>query len=105
MIKVTVDFFIKAYDFNDFIIKNAILKDGFLEIYVTINAHLDLIANGYRPSLDLDYDTVFSFMVNEKSDIITDFNNFNCYLDNNDCYVAIGNKKYKLISNEIIVKN
>ena len=67
---MTVDFFVKSYDFSEFKIKNAILKNGLLEVYVTINAHLDLIANGYRPSLDVDYDTVFVFSVSESEDVI-----------------------------------
>lgn len=101
---MTVDFFVKSYDFSEFKIKNTILKNGLLEVYVTINAHLDLIANGYRPSLDVDYDTVFVFNVAESEDIITNFDNFNCYFDG-DYFVQIGNKKYKLISNDIGVRS
>lgn len=101
---MTVDFFVKSYDFSEFKIKNAILENGLLEVYVTINAHLDLIANGYRPSLDLDYDTVFVFSVSESEDVISNFDKFNCYLDG-DYYVEIGDKKYKLISKDIVVRS
>ncbi len=101
---MTVDFFVKAYDFKDFKINKAILKNGLLKIYVTINAHLDLIANGYRPELDVDYDTKFILSVDKDEDIISNLDSFNCYLDK-DYYVEIGDKKYKLISRDIVIEN
>ena len=102
---MTVDFFINAYDFNEFKIEKAILKDGLLKIYVTINAHLDLIANGYRPELDVDYNTIFEFKVDKDNDSIEDISSFNCYLDEKNYYIEIGKNKYKIISNEILFEN
>ncbi len=92
---MTLDFFIKSYDFSNFEIKKVILKNYKLKVYVTINAHLDLIANGYRPELDVDYDTIFCFDVSKENDIIKDKSFFKCY-KNNIYYIEIGNKKYEL---------
>lgn len=99
---MTVDFFIKAYDFNNFEIKKAVLNNYELTIYVTTVAHLDLIANGYRPELDVNYDTAFTFKVTKENDIISNLENFKCIYDNK-YFLVIGNKKYELASNDIKV--
>ncbi len=101
---MTLDFFINSYDFDNFKIEKAILKDGILKIYVVINAHLDLIANGYRPELDVDYNTIIEIKVDKDSDEISDIDSFNCYKLNDEYYLEIGKNKYKIVSNDIIFK-
>ena len=101
---MTLDFFINSYDFENFKIEKAILKDGILKIYVVINAHLDLIANGYRPELDVDYNTIIEIKVDKDSDEINDLDSFNCYKLNDEYYLEIGKNKYKIVSNDIIFK-
>lgn len=99
---MTVDFFLKAYDFNEFKIEKAVLKNGLLKIYVTINAHLDLIANGYRPELDVDYDAIFGFLVDKDNDEIDDVSSFNCLKNGNDYYLYIGKNRYRIVSDNIL---
>ena len=101
---MTLDFFINSYDFDNFKIEKAILKDGILKIYVVINAHLDLIANGYRPELDVDYNTIIEIKVDKDSDEISDIDSFNCYKLNDEYYLETGKNKYKIVSNDIIFK-
>ncbi len=99
---MTVDFFIKAYDFDNFEIKKAVLNNYELTIYVTTVAYLELIANGYRPELNVNYDTAFTFKVTKENDIISNYENFKCVYDNK-YFLLIGDKKYELASNDIKV--
>ncbi len=101
---MTLDFFINSYNFDEFNIEKAVLNNGVLKIYVTINAHLELIANGYRPELDVDYDTSFSFKVDKDNEVIDDLSSFDCYKKDNFYYIEIGKYSYKLISNDILVE-
>lgn len=65
---MTLDFFLKSYNFDDFEILNIELNNNSLRIEVEMLAHIDLIANGYRPELDVDMKKAFIFNdVNIKS--------------------------------------
>ena len=101
---MTIDFFLNHYSFNDFVINKVVLKNHTLKLYVTINVHLDLIANGYRPELDVDYDTIFSFKVNCESYEFKKLDKFNCYTENEKYYISLDNNKFEIVSNEIMVE-
>lgn len=101
---MTIDFFLNHYSFNDFVINKVVLKNHTLKLYVTINAHLDLIANGYRPELDVDYDTIFSFKVNRESYEFKKLDKFNCYTENEKYYISLDNNKFEIVSDEIMVE-
>ena len=58
---MTLDFFYNNYDLKSLDIKKAEIKDNKLIIDVIVNAHLELIANGYRPEIEVDHDIVFTF--------------------------------------------
>ena len=58
---MTLDFFIKSYNFDDFDILNIELSNYTLKVEVNLQTHLDLIANGYRPELEMVIDKTFIF--------------------------------------------
>ena len=58
---MTLDFFIKSYNFDDFDILNIELSNYTLKVEVNLQTHLDLIANGYRPELEMVMDKTFIF--------------------------------------------
>lgn len=68
---MTVDFFIKNYDLTDFCINSAYIENNKLYLVVVLQPHLDLIANGYRPSLDMLVEKTFVFDVKLKDSIFT----------------------------------
>jgi len=61
VIVVTLDFFYDNYDLKNSEIKSALIKDNKLIINVNVVAHLELIANGYRPELDVNHEIEFTF--------------------------------------------
>lgn len=58
---MTLDFFLKTYDFNELEIVNMEIDKFKLKIEVIMEAHLDYIANGYRPELDMKTKKMFIF--------------------------------------------
>ena len=60
---MTLDFFIENYEIDDFVINKIYVKNNKLYLDVTMPIHLDLIANGYRPELDMMQEKTFVFYV------------------------------------------
>ena len=60
---MTLDFFVNNYDINDFKIKKADIKDNKLYLDINYDIYLELIANGYRPEMDMNVDKTFIFNV------------------------------------------
>ena len=60
---MTLDFFIENYKIDDFVINKIYVKNNKLYLDVTMPIHLDLIANGYRPELDMMQEKTFVFYV------------------------------------------
>jgi len=94
---MTLKFFIENYDFNDFEIDNVVIKDNNLKLYAKINAHLELIANGYRPEFDVIQNSLFIFKTNHKNHkfrspfnvSIIEYNNTEAILKINDEIIKI----------------
>ena len=63
---MTLDFFLKNYDFNEYEVKKIYIEKNKLYIDVVMPIHLDLIANGYRPELDMLQEKTFVFHCEEK---------------------------------------
>ena len=60
---MTLDFFIENYKIDDFVVNKIYVKNNKLYLDVTMPIHLDLIANGYRPELDMMQEKTFVFYV------------------------------------------
>ena len=60
---MTLDFFIENYNLEDFTINNVYVKNKKLYLDVIMPIHLDLIANGYRPELNMMQEKTFIFYV------------------------------------------
>ncbi len=58
---MTLDFFFEAYDLNELEFNNVFIKNNVLYLDVNLPTHLDLIANGYRPELDVTINKIFIF--------------------------------------------
>ena len=64
---MTLDFFVNNYDINDFKIKKADIKDNKLYLDINYDIYLELIANGYRPEMDMNVNKTFIFNVKNLS--------------------------------------
>lgn len=60
---MTLDFFTSNYDITEFEIKKIYVLDSKLYLDLVMPIHLDLIANGYRPELDMTQEKTFIFYV------------------------------------------
>lgn len=60
---MTLDFFMKNYNLLDFKINKARLIDYKLYLDINYDVYLELIANGYRPEMDMDINKTFIFNV------------------------------------------
>lgn len=58
---MTLDFFFEVYDLNELEFNNVFIKNNVLYLDVNMPTHLDLIANGYRPELDVIINKIFVF--------------------------------------------
>ena len=63
---MTLDFFLKNYDFNEYEVKKIYIEKNKLYIDAVMPIHLDLIANGYRPELDMAQEKTFVFHCEEE---------------------------------------
>ena len=60
---MTGKFFFENYDLNDLDINNIYIKDNKLYLDVRMEGTIPLIANGYRPEMDIDERRTFIFNV------------------------------------------
>lgn len=61
---MNLKFFYDNYKLDDIEVNNIHIKDNKLYLNIISNAHLELIANGYRPEMDVDYKNTFIFDIN-----------------------------------------
>jgi len=64
---VNLKFFYDNYKLDDIEVSNIHIKDNKLYLNIISNAHLELIANGYRPEMDVDYKNTFIFDINHSN--------------------------------------
>ena len=58
---MTLDFFVKNYNLSDFDVKKIYVENNKLYIIADYNVYLELIANGYRPEMNMDVEKTFIF--------------------------------------------
>lgn len=91
---MTYEFFKENYDVSDFEIKKIEVKNNKLYLSLIMNIHLDLIANGYRPELDLDQEKTFVFSVDYKDyifqkDVSLRFEKESIFIDNVELKITL----------------
>ena len=100
---MTIDFLISVYNFNELEIIDIKLNNNELVVDFNINAHLDLIANGYRPELDLEMSDRFTFEIEKVNYKINKPYDFKIIKEDN-YYILLNGNKIKLLSNEVKVE-
>ena len=58
---MTLDFFYNNYNLSDFDIKKIYIDNDKLYVIAKYNVYLELIANGYRPEMNMDVEKTFVF--------------------------------------------
>lgn len=99
---MTLDFFYKNYDLMNLEIKKAYIKNNKLVLNVLTESHLELIANGYRPELDVSHEIEFIFNI-QKEDKIYKNPNILEYKYDNGLLININNDSLYILDNEIKV--
>ena len=66
---MTLEFFYKNYDLLNTNVKSAEIKNDKLILLLDVSAHLELIANGYRPELDVEHEIEFIFSINKENKV------------------------------------
>ena len=64
---MNLKFFYDNYELEDMQVNNIYIKDNKLYLNIILNAHLELIANGYRPEMNVDYNNTFIFNINHSN--------------------------------------
>ena len=64
---MNLKFFYDNYKLEDMQVNNIYIKDNKLYLNIILNAHLELIANGYRPEMNVDYNNTFIFDINHSN--------------------------------------
>ena len=101
---MTLDFFYNNYDLKNLEIKSAEIKNNKLIINVIVVAYLELIANGYRPELDVNHEIEFTFDYNGLDKIYKNPIISNVEFKNNALNLMINNESLAISSNNVIVK-
>ena len=92
---MTLEFFYTNYDISDIEIKKLYVKNNQLFLVGKYNVYLELIANGYRPEMNMDLDKTFIFNVNHP-DHKFKTNNVKLINENNNFYILIDNDRIQL---------
>ena len=96
---MTLDFFLEHYDVGEYVINQLYIKNNNLYLYMTMPIHLDLIANGYRPELDMMSNCVFIFYVEHVDKKFTQ----NSIIEFHKEYVYINNEEIKITLSQVDV--
>ena len=94
---MTLEFFMQNYNLLDFKINKAQIKDNKLYLNINYEVFLELIANGYRPEMDMDINKLFIFNVDisnhtfKKPYVISNVN-----YDNNILSIELNKVKIKI---------
>ena len=94
---MTLDFFTSNYDITEFEIKKIYVLDSKLYLDLVMPIHLDLIANGYRPELDMKQEKTFVFYVTASDKTY----NKNAKVKIDKDYILIGNDKLKITLSKV----
>ena len=101
---MTLDFFYNNYDLKNLEIKSIEIKDNKLIVNTNVTAYLELIANGYRPELDVNHEIEFIFDYEEND------KKYNSHIVNevsfkdNFLYLNVDGDNLKITNNNVEVK-
>ncbi|MCR5350694.1 MAG: hypothetical protein K6E20_06865 [Acholeplasmatales bacterium] len=103
---MTLKFFNENYNLEDYEVLSCYIKDNKLNLCVNVVAYLELIANGYRPELEVNHIITFIFdLVHDDYEFkkpIKAKNSFKdgiLYLDINESELRIENNSIEIIKN------
>lgn len=101
---MTLEFFYNNYDLKNLDINSIEIKDKKLIINVNVIAHLELVANGYRPELEVNHEIEFIFDIDKENKkfnkkIIDDISYSNGVLN-----ILIGSEKLEITNDLVLVK-
>ncbi len=60
---MTLKFFYDNYKYEEMDVKKVYIENNQLHLLFSMDVKLELIANGYRPEMDVEYDNEFVFLV------------------------------------------
>jgi hypothetical protein len=93
---MSIKFFYNNYDLTENKVIKVEVKNNKLYLYLVMNAYLELIANGYRPEMDIDISNVFIFNTLNNDIIIDDIKDIYVSSHNdNEIVFMINNIEYK----------
>ena len=104
---MTLEFFSKNYNLSDYEIIKCEIKNNKLIIDVKVVAYLELIANGYRPEMNVNHEIQFSFNLNHddykfNNPIITnqEYKNGILFITINDNIIKISDNCINILQKE-----
>lgn len=101
---MTLDFFYKNYKLEDININKIFIKDNKFHLAFKTTAYLELIANGYRPEMDVEYNNEFIFNINH-SDIEYQADELiDILYENNKLIFKLKNEDIVISNNDVKVK-
>lgn len=101
-----LEIFYNAYDLYDLKIERAVSKKDILELLIDMTSHLDLMGNGIRPVLDVEYHHLFRFKYEgPKISLKKDIKVLEYSFDDNKIILNINNKRLYLVGDPEVVLN
>ena len=64
---MTLKFFYDNYKYEEMDINKVYIENNQFHLLFSMDVKLELIANGYRPEMDVEYDNEFVFLVNHEN--------------------------------------
>lgn len=100
---MTLKFFYENYNINDLDIKNIKIENNKLIIDAYISTYLELIANGYRPELDISNKIKFIFNVDLKNKNYNNPKINDIKYENNVLYLYINDDEIVILDDNLEV--
>lgn len=100
---MTLDFFVSNYNIDDFDIKKIYIKNNKLYLKAIYNVYLELIANGYRPEMNMDIEKTFVFECDYEDKVFKSKNIEVVENKDNKLVIKINNELLSLFGNVEII--
>ncbi|MCR5350750.1 MAG: hypothetical protein K6E20_07160 [Acholeplasmatales bacterium] len=94
---MTLKFFYDNYKFEELYVNKIYILNNEFHLCVSMDVRLELIANGYRPEMDVEYDNEFIFNVNHPNKEYKNDDLIDIYYD--------GKLIFKLKEEDIVISN
>lgn len=101
---MTLEFFYNNYDLKNMEIRSVEILDNKLIIDTNVTAYLELIANGYRPELDVNHEIVFIFDYEGKNKKYKNHIVNNIFFKDDCLYINVDGDDLKITNNNVLVK-